>query len=69
VWWQKHGAVLTKLPRLSVRQVGDSAMHALAAALQPGMTLQCTIQDGDALLSWETDSVVIVPRWIKTAGA
>ncbi|KGE02648.1 YaeQ family protein [Pseudohaliea rubra] len=65
VWWNKHEAVLSRLGRLTVLQVADAALQALAGAFQPGMTLQCTISEGEALLSWEGGSVTVAPGLLK----
>lgn len=50
VWLKKHEAVLGRLTRLHILQVADTDMQSLAAAFAPGVTLQCTISEGDALL-------------------
>jgi uncharacterized protein YaeQ len=67
VWWKRHQAVLERLDKLSVMQVDDGAMQALAEAFQPGMTLQCTISEGDAMLSWDQGSLTVAPVILKTA--
>ena len=67
VWWSRHQAALERLDRLSVMQVGDGAMQALAGAFQPGMILQCTISEGGAMLSWDQGSLIITPTALKAA--
>ena len=65
VWWAKHEGVLGRLDRLSVLQVGDSTMKDLARAFKPGMALQCTISEGEALLSWNEGSLTAAPSVLK----
>ena len=48
-------------------QVDDGAMQALAEAFQQGMTLQCTISEGEAMLSWDRGSLTVAPRTLKAA--
>jgi len=67
VWWKRHQPALERLERLSVLQVDDGAMLALAEAFQQGMTLQCTISEGEAMLSWERGSLSVVPTALKAA--
>jgi uncharacterized protein YaeQ len=69
VWWKRHQGALERLARLSVLQVEDGAMQALAAAFQPGMALQCTISEGEAMLSWDEGSLTVVPTVIKAPAA
>ena len=65
VWWSRHGPALERLRRLTVWQVPDAAMQGLAAAFRPGMTLQCTISEGEALVSWDDGSLAIAPTALK----
>lgn len=50
VWLKKHEAMLERLDRLQILRVTDADMLLLAQAFEPGMTLQCTIAEGEALL-------------------
>ena len=67
VWWKRNQAALERLDKLSVMQVDDGAMQSLADAFQPGMTLQCTISEGEAMLSWDEGSLTVVPTRLKAA--
>jgi uncharacterized protein YaeQ len=67
VWWKRHQAALERLARLSVMQVEDGAMQALANAFEPGMELQCTISEGEAMLSWDEGSLTVAPLLLKAA--
>jgi uncharacterized protein YaeQ len=68
VWWKRHRDALERLDKLTVMQVDDGAMQSLADAFQPGMTLQCTISEGEAMLSWDEGSLTVVPKTLKAAG-
>lgn len=67
VWWKRHQGALERLARLSVMQVEDGAMQALANAFEPGMELQCTISEGEAMLSWDEGSLTVAPLLLKAA--
>ncbi len=62
VWLKKHDAALSRLDRLSILQVHDAEMQALAGAFRPGVTLQCTIAEGEALLVSGDSSFTVTPR-------
>lgn len=62
VWLKKHDIALSRLDRLSILRVLDADMQALAGALRPGATLQCTITEGEALLVSGDSSFTVTPR-------
>ncbi|EED34482.1 YaeQ [Luminiphilus syltensis NOR5-1B] len=68
VWWRKNEPVLNRLDKLHIAQISDQDMHALASACQTGMELQCTISEGEALLSWSDGSMTVAPTVIKNTG-
>ncbi len=49
-WWDKHGAALSKLRNLTVIDLEETSVEALAALSERGMRVQCLIQDG--LVQW-----------------
>jgi uncharacterized protein YaeQ len=67
VWWAKEGAGLSRLSKLQVLAIDSEQSMALAALAERGMDLQCTIQDGHALLSDGTTTVAIEPRRLHGA--
>jgi uncharacterized protein YaeQ len=62
VWWAKEGPGLTRLDKLQVFALDAGQSGALAQMVERGMDLQCTIQDGHALLSDGSTTVSIEPR-------
>lgn len=62
VWLKKHDAALSRLDRLQMLQIQDTEMQALAAAFKPGVTLQCTITEGEALLVSGDNSFTVSPK-------
>lgn len=69
VWWRKHAEALGRLNRLQVLQVGDAPLQALAAMLSPGVQLQCTINEGSALLVSGEQVVDITPTVLQSLAA
>ena len=65
VWWQKHGAALERFKHLSVWQVGDSSLRSLADMARPGLQLQCTLSDGEIMVSSEGETLSITPSSLK----
>lgn len=67
VWWDKHGASLARHRHLTVRQVADREALALAALARPGLNLQCTISEGEALFNAEGASISVNPATLQDA--
>lgn len=65
VWWQKHAAALQRFDHLTIWQVTDSEVKALAALARPGLELQCTVSDGEAWLSGLGQSLSVRPLPLK----
>jgi uncharacterized protein YaeQ len=66
-WWAKEGPALVRLDKLRVLNLDASESAALAALAERGMDLQCTIQDGHALISDGAQTVSIEPRRLAPA--
>lgn len=66
VWLKKHETALARLSRLQILQVRDTDMQALAAAVESGTTLQCTVSEGDALLVAGGNSFSVSPTLLST---
>ncbi len=62
VWWAKEGPALARLDKLQVLALDAGQSAVLADMVERGMDLQCTIQDGHALLSDGSTTVSIEPR-------
>ena len=62
VWWEQNRAALEKLPNLTVFRLSSEDTQALAALASRTMTLQCTIQDGEMLITGDGGSVRVEPE-------
>ena len=67
VWWAKEGQMLAGLTKLTVLALAGEESAALAGLAARNMDLQCTIQDGHALLSDGERTVAIEPRRLTPA--
>ena len=61
VWWEQNRKTLEKLPNLIVYRLSSGDMQALAGLVSRSMTLQCTIQEGEVLITGGGDPVRIEP--------
>ena len=62
IWWGKQAAALQRFGNLSVYAIDPEASQALAAFAAANMTLQCTVQDGEASVSTnQGDQVLVAP--------
>lgn len=57
IWWNQHRSKLEKLNNLTVLRLPAETTQELAALVNRSMQLQCTIQDGEVLVSGESGSV------------
>lgn len=61
MWWEQNRASLEKLPRLTVFRLSLESTQALTSLANRAMTLQCTIQDGELMITGEGEVVRIEP--------
>jgi len=61
VWWEQNRARLEKLSNLTVFRLSSDDMQALAGLVNRSMNLQCTIQEGEVLITGEGDPVRVEP--------
>src|SRR5262245_24261798 len=61
-WWERNGAALARLDKLRVLVIPAEASRQLATLADRTMQVQCTIQDGHALVVSGERSVVIEPQ-------
>lgn len=61
VWWQQNRDKLARLPRLEVLNLAEAESQSLASLAQRSMRLQCTIQDGQILLTDGQTSLHLEP--------
>jgi len=68
IWWSQIGGKLARLDNLAVVNLPAATVRALTGLAQRGMQLSCTIQDGQAWLADQSESVAIERQWLKTIG-
>ena len=61
VWWEQSRAGLEQLENLTVLRLSGDEAQALAGLARRSMRLQCTIQDGEALVSGDDGAVRVTP--------
>lgn len=61
IWWEQNRSALEKLPNLSVYRLSSDDMQALAGLATRSMNLQCTIQEGEVLITGEGEPVRVEP--------
>ena len=67
-WWEQNRNTLEKLSNLTVLRISADELQALAGLAERLMNLQCTIQDGEAMISGPGDAVHVVPVALFRAG-
>ena len=65
LWWRQNGANLDRFERLSVLQCDEHGTLELARLADRNMTLSCTIQEGDVLVSDGRNSVSVKMTTLK----
>ena len=61
IWWEKNSAALARAKNLTVIDIPQAAVQALAALVERTMRLQCTIQDGDVQIFGSNAEVTVEP--------
>jgi uncharacterized protein YaeQ len=64
-WWAKEGLGLARLSNLRVLAIEPAQTAGLAALVERGMDLQCTIQDGHIWITDGPETVQIEPVKLK----
>jgi uncharacterized protein YaeQ len=62
IWWSQIRDTLKRFDNLRVFSLSDSSCEKLTKLAQRNMQLQCTIQDAEAWLSDDTNTVMIRPE-------
>jgi len=68
IWWEQNRSTLEKLPNLSVCRLSSDDMQALAGLATRSMNLQCTIQEGEVLITGEGEPVRVEPLVVWRQG-
>jgi len=61
-WWRQNANAFERLDKLTVWRLSPEGCSAMAALAERGMRLQCTVQDGNALIAGESDTLQIEPQ-------
>ena len=64
VWWRKLHGKLGRHDNLEVIKLPSEATQALAGMADKGMTLQCTVQDGQVGVGNEYSHTMLEPEWL-----
>ena len=67
MWWQQNAPAFARLANLTVLNVAPEASLALAALAQRGMSLTCTLQDGQVWFSGGDTTLHLEPTTLKAA--
>jgi uncharacterized protein YaeQ len=68
VWWEQNRKTLEKLPNLTLYRINSDDMQALAGLVSRAMSLQCTIQEGELLITGSGDPVRVEPTLVCRQG-
>jgi len=68
LWWEQNRAALERLDNLTVVDIPEDAVQALAAMAERNMRLDCTIQEGQLYFSGEAASFHFEPRILSPSG-
>lgn len=61
VWWEQNRSALEKLANLTLYRISSDDQQALAGLVSRSMNLQCTIQEGELLITGGGDPVRVEP--------
>ena len=67
VWWAQNAAGFAKLANLRVMRISTADTQALAGFAERTMALQCTIQDGELMITGAAGTVHVLPSPMGTA--
>lgn len=68
VWWEQNRSALEKLPNLTLYRISSDDQQALAGLVSRSMNLQCTIQEGELLITGSGDPVRVEPTLVCQQG-
>lgn len=62
MWWQQNQAALQRQEKLTVINLSPEDSRALAALVERGMQVQCTLQEGELWLIVDGENTRIIPE-------
>lgn len=65
IWWKQQSAALARYQNLSILDIPEDAVNAMATMVNRNMSLQCNISEGQIWLSDTQQSVLIEPVKLK----
>ncbi|GHG77273.1 hypothetical protein GCM10010919_32780 [Alishewanella longhuensis] len=65
IWWKNNSAALARYQNLTILDIPENAVTAMAALVNRNMSLQCNISEGQIWLSDANQSVLIEPIKLK----
>ena len=65
VWWEQNRTALSALKNLTVLRLSGADAATLATLVDRSMSLQCTIQEGEALIAHDHGSVRVAPAVLQ----
>mgnify|MGYP000715253133 CR=1 FL=1 len=68
VWWEQNQTALSALKNLTVLRLSGADAATLATLVSRSMSLQCTIQEGEALIAHDNGSVRVAPAVLQRLG-
>ncbi len=66
-WWAQNGAALARCENLTVFELAPADTAALARLAARAMKIGCTIQEGHAWLSTDSETIEIAPRRLSVS--
>lgn len=69
MWWQQNQSGLQRLENLSVIRLPQEATQELALRVSRNMQLQCTIQEGQAWMHVDGESILVEPLMLMQPGS
>lgn len=61
IWWEQNRATLERLQNLTIFKLAPEDTQALAKLANRNMSLQCTMQDGEVLITGDGDPIRVEP--------
>ncbi|EAQ96307.1 YaeQ family protein [Congregibacter litoralis] len=65
VWWRKNADALARFNNLTVYSVSDDELASLGALAASGLELQCTVSEGEMLLTSGDQFVQLTPQVLR----
>jgi uncharacterized protein YaeQ len=64
LWWEQNRQTFERLQNLTIIKLSPVSTQALAKLSNRNMSLQCTVQDGEVLITSEGDAMRVEPEFL-----